>query len=84
VIGVSVIDQFEGGISAVYTFFDPDQSGRSLGTFAILYLLKLAKFKDIPYVYLGYWIESSQKMNYKRNFKPLQGYIDRQWIDLAL
>lgn len=84
VIGISVIDQFEGGISAVYTFFDPDQSNRSLGTFAILYLLKLAKFKDVPYVYLGYWIESSQKMNYKRNFKPLQGYIDRQWIDLAL
>lgn len=84
IIGISVIDQFEGGISAVYTFFDPDQSSRSLGTYAILYMLKLAKFKDIPYVYLGYWIERSQKMNYKRNFKPLQGYIDRQWIDLAL
>jgi len=84
IIGISVIDQFEGGVSAVYTFFEPNQSNRSLGTFAILYLLKLAKLRDIPYVYLGYWIESSQKMNYKRNFKPLQGYIDRQWIDLTL
>ncbi len=84
IIGISVIDQFEGGISAVYTFFDPEQSNRSLGTYSILYLLKLAKFKDIPYVYLGYWIENSQKMNYKRNFKPLQGYMDRKWVDLTL
>ena len=83
-IGISVIDQFEGGVSAVYTFFDPQYSNRSLGTYAILYLTKLARMRDIPFVYLGYWIEESQKMNYKRKFKPLQGYRDRRWEDLEL
>jgi len=83
-IGTSVIDQFEGGLSAVYTFFDPDFSNRSLGTYAILYLLKIAKTHRIPFVYLGYWINRSQKMDYKRKFKPLQGYKDRQWKDLKI
>ena len=83
-IGISVIDQFEGGLSAVYTFFDPDYSKRSLGTYVILYLLKLARLREIPFVYLGYWIDQSPKMNYKRQFKPLQGYLKRKWIDLDL
>ncbi|MFT4629436.1 MAG: arginyl-tRNA--protein-N-Asp/Glu arginylyltransferase [Arenicella sp.] len=81
-MGVSVLDQFEGGLSAVYTFFDPQYSNRSIGTYVILYLLKLARLKEIPHVYLGYWIEQSSKMSYKQNFKPLQGYVNRQWIEL--
>ena len=83
-IGISVLDQFDGGLSAVYTFFDPEYSNRSIGTYAILYSLKLAKMHKVPHVYLGYWIEESQKMDYKRKFKPLEGYIDRQWQELAL
>ena len=83
-VGISVIDQFENGLSAVYTFFEPEQSNRSLGTYAILYLLKLAKLHRIPYVYLGYWIDGSGKMDYKRNFRPLQGFIDRRWQSLEL
>ena len=83
-IGVSVIDQFDGGLSAVYTFFDPEQSHRSLGTYAIIYLLKLARLREIPYVYLGYWVNQSNKMDYKRKFKPLEGYKDRQWVELEL
>lgn len=83
-ICISVLDQFEGGLSAVYTFFDPDYSARSLGTYAILYAIKLSRLQEIPFVYLGYWIDGSQKMNYKRNFKPLQAYIDRQWKQLEL
>jgi arginine-tRNA-protein transferase len=81
-IGISVMDQFEGGLSAVYTFFDPAYSDRSLGTYAILYLTKLARMRQIPFVYLGYWIDKSQKMDYKRKFKPLQGYRQRRWDDL--
>ena len=81
-IGVSVLDQFEGGLSAVYTFFDPAHSQRSLGTYVILYLIKLARMRKIPFVYLGYWIKQSSKMSYKSNFKPLQGYIDRQWVEI--
>ncbi|GAA6139543.1 arginyltransferase [Arenicella sp. 4NH20-0111] len=83
-IGIAVLDQFEGGLSAVYTFFDPDHSSRSLGTYAILYTIKLAKMHEIPFVYLGYWIEQSTKMDYKRKFKPLQGYIDKTWQELDL
>ena len=83
-IGISVLDQFDGGLSAVYTFFDPELSSRSLGTYAILYTLELAKAHQIPYVYLGYWIDGSAKMDYKRKFKPLQGYQDRQWLELKL
>lgn len=83
-ISVSVVDQFEGGLSAVYTFFEPELSNRSLGTYTILYLTKLARLKEIPYIYLGYWVDGSQKMNYKRQFKPMQGYKDRHWSDLNL
>ncbi|MCH2190782.1 MAG: arginyltransferase [Gammaproteobacteria bacterium] len=83
-IGIAVLDQFEGGLSAVYTFFDPDYSNRSLGTYAIMYALKLARTHQIPFVYLGYWIDESPKMDYKRKFKPLQGYIDKQWKTLEL
>ena len=83
-IGVSVLDQFEGGLSAVYTFFDPAQSQRSLGTYVILYMIKLARMRKIPFVYLGYWIDQSSKMNYKRNFRPLQGFIDRHWVELEV
>ncbi len=83
-IGISVLDQFDGGLSAVYTFFDPDYSNRSLGTYAILYMIKLCRLRDIPFVYLGYWIDGSQKMDYKRQFKPLQGYRNRQWEELSV
>lgn len=83
-IGLSVMDQFEGGLSAVYTFFDPEFSNRSLGTYAILYGIKLSRTHDIPFLYLGYWIDESPKMNYKRQFKPLQGYINKQWEYLDL
>lgn len=83
-IGISVVDQFQGGLSAVYTFFDPDYSHRSLGTYAVLYLLYLARMKKIDHVYLGYWIDGSPKMDYKRNFRPMQGYFDRNWVDLNL
>ena len=81
-IGISVIDQFDGGLSAVYTFFDPKYSKRSLGTYIILYTIKLARLREIPYLYLGYWIENSSKMSYKKQFKPLEGYIDRDWREL--
>jgi len=82
-IGISVIDQFNDGLSAVYTFFDPEQAARSIGTYAILYIIKYARLHNINYVYLGYWIKNSSKMSYKSQFHPLQGYIDKQWVDLT-
>ncbi len=83
-IGISVLDQFDDGISSVYTFFEPDHQNRSLGTYAILSAIKMAKQQDVSYTYLGYWIDGSKKMDYKRNFKPLEGYFDRRWHELNL
>ena len=83
-IGISVLDQFKNGISAVYTFFEPEHDYRSLGTYAIISAVSMAAEQNVPYVYLGYWVDGSEKMNYKRNFKPLEGYKDRRWVALDI
>ncbi|MFT5260001.1 MAG: arginyl-tRNA--protein-N-Asp/Glu arginylyltransferase [Saprospiraceae bacterium] len=80
-IAVSVVDVVSMGLSAVYTFFDPDYANRSLGTFAVLTLVEKAKELALDYVYLGYWIKNCQKMDYKSNFKPLYIYTDSEWVD---
>ncbi|MDG2087530.1 MAG: arginyltransferase [Arenicellaceae bacterium] len=81
-IAVSVIDRLDDGVSAAYTFFDPDMYTRSLGTFAILEMIKEVKSKELDYVYLGYWIEESEKMNYKTRFAPLEFYLNQRWIQI--
>ena len=67
------------GLSAVYTFFDPDLAGRSLGTLAILSQLRWARELGLPYLYLGYWIAGHPKMDYKRRFRPLEIYDSGDW-----
>ncbi len=76
---VAVCDRVEDGISAIYTFFDPDLSKRSLGTFAIMWQVEYAKTLNLPWVYLGYWINDCNKMSYKDNFRPLQGFRNGRW-----
>lgn len=76
---VAVTDIVSDGLSAVYSFFDPDMSKRSLGTYCILQQIEQVKALGKDYVYLGYWIENHEKMHYKSNFKPQQLYIDEQW-----
>ncbi len=71
-LGVAVTDVCLNGLSAVYTFFDPSEQARGLGTFAILQQLQLAARRGLPWVYLGFWIEGHPKMDYKRRFRPLQ------------
>jgi len=79
-IAAAVTDMVRDGISAVYTFFDPDLSqSRSLGTFAILKQVELAKRLNLKHVYLGYWIAGHPKMNYKTRFKPLEILTDGRW-----
>ena len=79
-IAVSVADIMDNGVSAIYTYFDPSETQRSLGRFVILSLIKLAKKKNLPCVYLGYWIKSSEKMRYKSEYRPLEILIDDRWL----
>lgn len=79
-LGVAVSDMMSTGISAVYTFFDPDYAERSLGHFAILSQINEARTEDLDYLYLGYWIKDCAKMSYKRRYKPLEGYVNEQWV----
>jgi arginine-tRNA-protein transferase len=76
---VSLVDQLEDGLSAVYTFFDPDILSASFGVFSILWLVQHAQAQQLPYLYLGYWIAACPKMAYKKHYQPLEGYIKGQW-----
>ena len=78
-LAVSSCDPLDDGISAVYTFFDPDESRRSLGVFAVLKQIEHVRALSLPYVYLGYWVPHSDKMNYKSQYVPLELLIDGQW-----
>jgi len=78
-VAVAVTDVLTDGIAAVYTFFDCELSGRSLGTMAILYQIQHCQRLGLPYLYLGYWIKECKKMNYKDSFQPLEYYVDDAW-----
>ncbi|MCF7983928.1 MAG: arginyltransferase [Thiohalocapsa sp.] len=78
-LGVAVTDVFTDGLSAVYTFFDPDYAARSPGTYAILSQIEEARRLGLQYVYLGYWIAESRKMAYKESFRPLEAWDGRAW-----
>ncbi len=81
-VAVAVSDIMNSGLSAVYTFFDPDHNSRSLGHFAILNQIEQVLSRDLEYLYLGYWIKNCNKMNYKIRYRPLEGFFSDQWIPL--
>jgi arginine-tRNA-protein transferase len=72
-------DRMDDGYSAVYSFYDPSRGGRSLGTWAILWLIERARAQGLPWVYLGYWIADSRKMAYKTRFRPLEALGPAGW-----
>ena len=65
--------------SNLNSFFNPTEKKRSLGTYIILSLIDVARQRDLPYVYLGYWVSGSQKMAYKDKFKPVEFYDEGRW-----
>jgi leucyl-tRNA---protein transferase len=82
-VAASLIDLLDDGVSAVYSFFDPAQPKRSLGSWSILWLVDECRRRERPYVYLGYWIADSSKMAYKARFPALERLTAGGWADFA-
>jgi arginine-tRNA-protein transferase len=82
-VGACLTDWLADGLSAVYSFFDTDEDKRSLGTFAVLWLIGRARSLGLPYVYLGYWVPESRKMAYKARFRPSEILISGAWHRLG-
>lgn len=78
-VGICLTDALDDGVSAVYSFFDPDESKRSLGTWLVLQLIERVRRLGQRYVYLGYWIAGSRKMSYKTRFQPLEALGPNGW-----
>lgn len=78
-IGVSVIDELLDGLSAVYTYFDPQHSDRSLGVYSILWQIEQCQQKSLKYLYLGYWIKNCRKMEYKTQYRPIELFLEGEW-----
>ena len=81
---VVLTDKMSDGLSAVYSFYNPNAVKDSLGTYMILWLIEEARQLGLPYVYLGYWIAESEKMAYKARFAPLEAFGPGGWRPLQI
>lgn len=82
-LAVAVVDVINAGLSAIYTFFDPDMEARSLGVYAVLWQIEHARQLGLHGVYLGYWIKQCRKMAYKINYRPIELLISGRWVALS-
>ena len=80
-VSVMVFDLVADGMSAVYSFFEPELHRRSLGTYNVLQLIEHARKMDSSHVYLGYMIAGCDKMAYKSGFRPVQYFQDNHWVN---
>ena len=78
-LAATLVDILNDGLSMVYSFFDPDHAARSLGTFMILDHIARAQRMGLDYVYLGYWVRNSKKMDYKGRFLPQERLMPEGW-----
>lgn len=79
-VAAVLIDILGDGISMIYSFYDPDEAARSLGTFMILDNITRVKRLGLPYLYLGYWVNGSRKMDYKSRFLPQERLTPEGWV----
>lgn len=79
-VGVAVVDVLPDALSAMYTFYEPEEKHRALGVFAVLWELEEARQRGLAWVYLGYLIRECPKMSYKANYRPLEAYLDGRWV----
>jgi arginine-tRNA-protein transferase len=77
-----LVDLLSDGLSLVYSFYEPDLAKRSLGSFVILDHIAQARIAKLPFVYLGYWVQGSEKMDYKARFRPLEVLRPGGWTEL--
>ncbi|MGY2052499.1 arginyltransferase [Methylobacterium sp. JK268] len=78
-VAVCLTDVLSDGLSMVYSFYEPAEADRSLGTFMILDHIERARLLGLPYLYLGYWVEGSRKMDYKAKFGPQERLMPQGW-----
>lgn len=79
-IAVAVTDMLPDGLSAIYTFFDPEFADRGLGTYSVLRQIQLCQQRNLKHLYLGYWIKDCAKMNYKIDFRPIELFVKNRWV----
>ncbi|MBL1276227.1 MAG: arginyltransferase [Ectothiorhodospiraceae bacterium] len=78
-IAVAVQDILTRGLSSVYTYFDPNFTGLSIGHYALLWQINEARQRNLPWLFLGYWISQCQKMNYKQEYRPIELFQNGSW-----
>lgn len=78
-VATALTDMLDDGLSMVYSFYDPAETSRSLGTWMVLDHIERARALGLPYVYLGYWVDGSRKMAYKTRFQPLEALTMEGW-----